>query len=353
MTATALENPALRRMLRPAAPVTTGSRMSEAKAWRSSVPRVAENLISAVVTVTGYRVGGTDLDAMLEGWSEFVLALLLKGPDDAKGLVQVDDALRTGLIEAQTVGRPLDTELTGRPGTAIDAALCDHVVNAWLAGAAEAGGWANDWSAVRIVKGARAAKVALADGDYETIEVTLSIGEGERSGTMRILRPVLAVRAQDGAAPVGGGGHAGFLRLEAEIEAILYQTKVPYDWLRSLKPGAVLEVPRRAIDHVQLRTVEGKRITRARLGQLGGKRAVRLLDEDAPDAALPRPAAAASAFSDDAATGLPGLASVEPDSAGGFPDIGAALNDLPDLASAGAPAGLPDIPGLPPLGDDN
>ncbi len=358
MSATAIENPALKRMLKPAKPVTSGSRMAEAKAWRISLPRISESTISLVATVIGYDVTTTYLEAILTGWDRFSLALLTKGPDEVRGLIQLDDALRTGLIEAQTMGRVQNTPLSERPGTPIDAALCDHVVNAWLKGAAEAGDWVNDWETTRIMKDPRAAKVALEEGEYQATEIGISLGEGARLGTLRVLKPLSALGRSQSSGPSHGGKLAGFLALEAEIEAVLYHTKVPYDWLSSLEPGAILEIPRRAIDHVEVKTLEGKRITRARLGQLGGKRAVRILEEDAPDSEPPTGLGGLAGIG--AAGGLPALPGAEPMGAlpdlpdlpplGGLPDLPEPepLGALPDLPE---PGGLPDIPGLPPLGD--
>lgn len=344
MSVTAIENPALRRMLRPSRPVTSGARMSEARAWRSSLPRVSESRISLVASVAGYEVTDTDLEAIFDGWDGFALSILTCGPDETCGLVQLDAGLRAGLVEAQTMGRVQNTPLADRPGTPLDAALCDHVVNAWMDGAAVAGETVNPWKTVRMLKDTRAAKVILDDGDYTATDVTISLGEGARTGLLRILRPEAAKHsARAGKAETGGTGHSGFLALEAEIEAVLYRAKVPYHWLRDLKPGAILEMPRGVLDNVQIETVEGKRITRARLGRKGPKRAVRIVDENAPGTSA-RPARGQDAF----AEGPMGMAPAAP---GDMP-APAPMAGLPDLPDPEPPGGLPDIPGLPPLGGD-
>ena len=364
MTAAALENPALKRMLRPGRPSTTGGRLLEAKAWRQSLPRVSENTISLVASVIGYEETKTDLDAVLAGWEDFALSILLRGPEEARGLVQLDDTLRTGLIEAQTIGRVLNTQLEPRRGTPLDASLCDHVVSAWMKGAAEAGGTTNPWSTVRIIKDTRSAKVALDDGEYMAIDVQISLGEGARTGILRILRPVAAPGTISGARGGAGGatGHPALLALEAEIQATLYQAKVPLVWLQGLKPGDMLEMPRKAIDHVRIETIDGKRLVRARLGCMGKKRAVRILAEDEPDTELPPSGAALSGFADETPSALPDLGGLgEP---GGLPELPgpepmSGLPDLPDAAPLGAipdlpetePIGaLPDLPGVDPVG---
>ena len=372
MTAAALENPALKRMLRPGKQAPTGSRVLEAKAWRQSLPRVSENTISLVAAMIGYDVTKVDFESVLANWDDYALSLLLRGPDELLGLVQLDDTLRTGLIEVQTIGRVLSTELEPRKGTPLDASLCDHVVMAWMKGAAEAGGTVNRWSTVRIVKNVRAAKVALEDGDYTATEVQISMGEGTRTGRLRILQPVVL---PGGASGGGSTGHPALLALEAEIQATLYQARVPYNWLESLKPGDMLEMPRTAIDHVRIETIDGQRLVRARLGCMGNKRAVRILDEDEPEA--PPPAAVGPALEgfggeasagglpdlgglgepgglpdlpgSDAMGGLPDLPGIEPE--GALPDLPepAPMGDLPDLPGAEPLGGLPDLPDLPPL----
>ena len=352
-----LENPALRTMLRPAKPDISGAGLTEARAWRMMLPKVSEQAVSLVATVAGYLTGKTHLDEILTRWEDYPLHILLRGPDEARGLVQIDNALRAGLIEVQTMARVLNSPAPERAGTPIDAALCDHVINAWLDGAAEANQKRNNWRTVRIVKTIRNAKVALDDCDYSSTEVTISMGEGARIGTLRILKP-LPVQATAGLIPNGRAPvPKGFMALEADLVAVLYRTKVPLAWLRDLKPGSMLEVPRRALDHVQVETVDGKRLTRARLGCSGDKRAVRILEEDAPDTPF-TPSSSGAGFGDlpeaSPSGGLPDLPEPEPLAMGGLPDLPEPepLGDLPDLGNL-APGGLPDIPGLPPLGGDD
>ncbi|MEM6825174.1 MAG: FliM/FliN family flagellar motor C-terminal domain-containing protein [Pseudomonadota bacterium] len=372
MTAAPLENAALKRMLRPGKPAPTGARMFEAKAWRQSLPRVSENAISLVASVIGYDVNKTDLEGILGDWEDYALSILLRGSEEARGLVQLDETLRTGLVEVQTMGRVLNSTLDPRRGTPLDASLCDHVVMAWMKGAAEAGGTTNPWSTVRIIRDIRSAKVALDDGEYTSTEIQISLGEGARTGTLRILHPIAAPSGgAGGVGSAGAAGHPALLALEAEIQATLFQTKVPLNWLQGLKPGDLLEMPKKSIDHVRIETLDGKRLVRARLGCMGKKRAVRILDEDDPDTPANAPAALQGLAAAGAAdlpeiglapgpTGLPDLPDLDP--VGDLPDPGglpalpdlpdpAPLGELPDLPMAEPMGGLPDLPDLEPLGE--
>ncbi len=328
----------MRRMVRPARP-STGS-MTDARAWRLSVPRASEKAVGLVAAVDGFETDSTDLDAILAGWEEKALSLGLEGPDGARGLVVLDTQLLAALIEVQALGRVTNRQVAPRPGTAVDAALAGHVIDAWIAaynramGPQHRGAWAHK----RMIPNARAAKMALDDGGYDAQTVTFSLGDGARLGQMTLYFPD-GVTAPALAGPGGGAGDARekLLNVRAELRAVLCRTTVPLAWLRAAKPGAVLHVPRAALGQVQIETGDGRPIARARLGRVGAHKALRMDPDEA---------GAASAMSGDwqddgaerglrpAADPLALAGGTEPLGMGDLPQIG----ELPDL---------PDLPDLP------
>lgn len=364
MSETALENPGLRLKLRPskgAASAAAGG-VSDADIWGTVIPRVSEKAVSLIATLGGYSVGETDLATILADWDATTLSLLLEGPGGARGLVQLEAQIIAGLTEVQTVGRVLDKALTERPANPIDATLCDHVVSAWFTGVSQAReGRDKLWAVADQVADQRAAKVLLDEGDFSATEITVALGGGARTGVMRILHPLSRPKTKTLGTPQAPGGREAILGVPAELEAILHRTRVPLSWLRNLEVGAILEIPRTAIEHVRLETTEGRRVGRAHLGRSGEFRAVRVLADDAPSTI----GASTEATFEEGGTSEVGLGGAAAMGIGSLPDLSgsdaveiAAPGELPDLGGGGLPdldgGGLPPLPGeggLPDLSD--
>lgn len=334
MSDATLENPGLRNMLRPPKTAKAGAGMSEARVWRRTLPRVSEKSLRLLAAIMGFEVTKVNLDDILEAWDDYALTILMVGPDEAHGIVQLDDALRTALVEVQTTGRVLSTKLDGRPGTPLDAALCDHVVNAWLEAAAEDMPQFAGWTASRILRDNRAAKINLDDGDYDSTEIALSLGGGTRNGLMRLLLPHMV------GAPAGvptdapeNKGAVQILGIETALRANLHSTRVRVGWLKDLKVGDLMELPEGVLGMVSVETEDGQRLAGAKLGCVGELRALRLQDDvemEAPGAPKASFSASGAPSVDMPVADLPMASMPEPEPAGDLPPLGD-LPDLPDL----------------------
>ena len=126
--------------------------------------------------------------------------------------------------------------------------------------------------------------MAVDDGEYRVQDLAVTMGEGARTGRLRIVTPFGAPVAP-GDAPVED--RSVLRAVETELHAVLARTRVPYGWLAGLRPGAVLEVPVEALAAVRLEDADGRLVAHARLGQSQGMRALRLLDE--PPDPIPDP----------------------------------------------------------------
>ncbi len=347
------EMSALRRMVRPARPLT-GS-MTDARAWRMSVPRTSETAVGLVAAVDGFETESVDLTAILQNWDEATLSLGLSGPEGSRGLAVLDTQLLAALIEVQTVGRVTNRTVEARAGTAVDAALAGHVIDRWIAAYGAAMGAKNpgNWTHTRVISSARAAKMALDDGAYVVQVVTFSLGDGTRTGVLRLYLPEDGLTASaHGAAVAADTSRDRLLNVRADLRAVLCRTSVPLAWLRGAKPGSVLHVPRAALGQVVIETGEGKHVAKARLGRIGAHKALRM-DPDEGDMSV--------APADDWHDSGSGIAAVEQDGIMALPEpIGeagildlpgtpgdAGLPDLPEAEALPDLPELPDLPGLP------
>ncbi len=278
MTADATQ-PVLRRMLKPAPSTVSGAAITEARAWRMSLPRVSEQAAGLVAAVSGLDMQETDLEGVLAGWDAFALTLALSAEDAARGLLMVDADLRAGLIEVQTLGQVLRQTPPDRRATKVDAELVGHVIDALIAGLEDASpGVPRCWRSGELIADVRAAKMAVDDGEYRVQDLTVLLGDGARTGRLRIVTPYGAPVAGE---PADSGDRSTLYAVEAELHAVLHRSVVPYRWLAELRPGALLEIPAEALAAVRIEDGDGKLVARARLGKSRGQRALRLTDDGA------------------------------------------------------------------------
>ena len=349
----------LRRMLHPPPNAVGGEAMSGARAWRLSLPRASEEVVGMVASVAGFELTLSDLEAVLDDWGEFALVLGMEGPGASRGFAMVDLQARAALIEVQTMGRVTKADPPDRAATAADAALTGHVIDAWIGAycATADDGKLKGWRTAQHLTNARAAKMAADDGEYERLDLVLSFDDGARTGRVRLVVPFGAPKADSPKAEAGETTDRGvLLEVEAELEAILYRSTVPLDWLTGLDTGAILEIPPEAVARVQLEDADGRHVATGQLGKSQGQKAVRLSD---PDEAAASPAPPAFDPTGPDAPDLPGGLGAGGFDAGGLgggdlPDLGGeapAMGELPDLGGAveeePAMADLPDLSDLP------
>ncbi|MEM0947311.1 MAG: hypothetical protein AAGK37_07890 [Pseudomonadota bacterium] len=315
----------LRQMLRPAPNAVSGAAVTDARAWRMSLPRASEQAAGLVAAVSGLEMTETDLDGVLANWDMFALSMGLAGPAAARGLVLADAELRAGLIEVQTLGRVLRQAAELRPATAVDAAMVGHVVDAWIAGfEAAVGADHGGWRSGEPIGDVRAAKMAVDDGEYRVLDLVISLGDGARTGRLQLVTPFGAAVAAAETPP--RDPREAFEHVEAELHAVLYRKTVPLRWLSDLEPGVLLEIPAEALAAVELEDTDGRFVRFARLGKSQGQRALRLV-EGSPERPAPTHTVGGIAAS--------------------HPVPSAAVSE--HVAAPTSMADLPAIDGLPPL----
>jgi flagellar motor switch protein FliM len=301
-------NPALARILGRfdgAAPAQDGDAEPEpGRGIRVAVLRAADRAVGLSLTVQGLTDERCTPDALVaEGPAGWVLfALTAPGETGLAGLVMLDPALRSAMIEVQTMGVLLDAAEGDRPVTPTDAVLARPVVEALLqelgrAGQADLPTGMADWT-LGPLPDLRAAALMLRDSDYRLLEVTVQIGGTDRRGALRLA--LASGPAQPEAAPEpaevpddwSGAFRASLELAPAELEAILGRLTLPLSQVDAFESGQLVPLGGLTLDRVHLESA-GESLVRVRLGQVSGARAVKL-DQTTPEMEAlhcpPRPA---------------------------------------------------------------
>lgn len=330
----------LRRKLAPARPATAPGGSSVAALLRKTMPRDADELLGLDLSVGPVVLGEAAKSALVAEISPHDLVYPMEAEHGARGLCRMSPGLIAGLIEFQMSGRISATERSPRTATRTDGLLCGDIVDHWLETAGRVAGEVALTASLPTAGFRRRGKVLdqrnadlwLEPIGFRTLSVELTLG-GTKTGTL-----VFATPSPTQAALPGGKYAEGIRRhlpdLPVEMRVVLARMPLAMSRARKLAVGDVIDVPLDSLSNVRLEGTSGHLIAAGRLGQLSGRKAVRL-DPNGP--ALP--------------VGLP-VGKPEAGGRPGPPDLPDASDPLPELPGpAGGLDALPDLPELPDFPD--
>ena len=277
--------------------------MSPAKALRLALAQSADRELGLALTVTAVeqtQIAATGLPGAL---GEGGLLVLLDGPGGLGGALRLDAAFLAALIEVQTTGR-----VTGRPAedravTRTDAAIAAPLIDAALARFAELlseetpDHWGAGWRFGAMAEDVRSLGLALTEAEYHHFRLMVEIGEVAQPGILSLLlpvRPCAAARPDctDGPARRGATLEHSALDAPVRIDAVLTRLSLPLDRVCTLRAGDLLPLSVERPLTARLEVGARHKLARARLGQMHGFRAVRVVAvTDAPPekTAVPAP----------------------------------------------------------------
>lgn len=276
----------LQRKVADAQRESAGSDMSALRALRLSLARAGEDLLGLPLSVLAARQQRLAVDDLGEIFSDEELLIVLDASDGATGVAAVKQPLVSALVQQQTTGQVSQRVMEPREFTDTDAALCAPLIEDVLRRAAELVEAEIDECCFRDIRfGARGEDVrsvllSLRAPRYRVFHLSLDIALGLHQGELVLALPDRAFQAEtasENAPHSENVVHSPLLDVPAQVDAVLARFRLPLAELRALAPGDILPLTRDRLDDTALVSVTGSVLARGRLGQMNGRRAVRLM----------------------------------------------------------------------------
>ena len=202
--------------------------------------------------------------------------------------------LRAAVLEMETMVVLAATAAEDRAPTHTDKVLCEPLIAAFLAAFPEAvrgtafDGWGDGITQHDRIKDTRNAGLVLDDCPYRLVQMNVQLGPADRHGTLFLALPLNDVpKVEEAPAKHKADWNARFPKVvedaPAALTALLHRFSVPLALARSLRVGTVLPLAGCSVSSVRLLAPDGQEVAEAKLGQSGGKRAVRLQTAPMPD----------------------------------------------------------------------
>jgi flagellar motor switch protein FliM len=283
-----------------------------ARAWYATLPRAADDHLGIELSILSVQEGVAHGETLVSDLATDCLLLLMRDGQGRRGLCALDPAFLAAIIEAQMTGRIGTAPLAPRRPTATDAAiasgLVDAICAAFDAAVAECAP-PPPWRGARVagfLPDARAALMTLPEGPLHRAGIVADLGAGARRGLLTLVMPPAQgpVAARAGRAArrtLGQELRPVVAEGRVTLEAVLHRLRMPLARIGALAPGDLIPVPATALNAISIEGADGRRVSGARLGQLDGRKAVRIiLPQNATPVAGPprRPLATAPAAND-------------------------------------------------------
>ena len=327
-------------------------------------PRVADTLLGLSVEVTSVSRQKLSQQEVVSAVEASDLVYSLVGAEGRLGVAVVDAMLLSALIEVQTTGRVSHRPPPERPPSPTDGIVASDAVDRWLGElVGEAAGDAAFHSAYRGNRqlDLRALALTLDPGFYHVLRITMSLGDGAKTGALSFALPSPALDTSSVRDAPASTSRSVIADVSAEFSVDLVRFPLPLSEVIGLAKGALWTVPPERMGSAILRGIDGRDIAHVSLGRVAGRWAIRR--QRRKSSAVELPSAAFMGLisgSGDAAVELsdPPVATSMADVA---PPVLTELAPLPDLALETSrdemPAlpelpDLPDLPDLPPLTSD-
>ena len=195
--------------------------------------------------------------------------------------------MRAAVLEMQTMGALIARKAENRAPTGTDKSLCDPLLAAFLDALPRAivgtdlDGWIDGITLGKQFQSSRAAGLMLDDGAFCVIRMAVDLGVADRQGVLLVALPVIETPSQVAVNPPsadqwGADIQDAVSRAPATLDALLHRFTVPLALAQTLGVGTVLPLHGCTVSSVRLIAPDGQEVAQAKLGQIGGMRAVRM-----------------------------------------------------------------------------
>lgn len=281
--------------------------LTSSRALRVAMTRAADKALGLSLTVQSVGEELLNLDEVVAGLPPDALYISLMSEGQNVGLLGVDTQMRAAAIEMQTMGRLAKVAAPDRPATGTDLMmvlpLCTTLIGqlAETTLGSELEGWAGGVLLGPKFDSLRVAGLVIEDADFRVMRLSIDLAVGERQGELVLVLPNHQMSPKVEIVKPVDQSWSAKLRAAvdlapATLEAILHKMTLPLGVVDSLKVGDEIPLLGATVGSVRLYAPDGVMVSEARLGQSGGKRAVRI--QAAPEAMmrdLPAPEARAAA----------------------------------------------------------
>lgn len=261
--------------------------ITSSRAVRMAMRRAADKAHGLAITILDMSEETVAVDGLADVVCDDHLLVGLERRDALVGLAVIDVQLRAAVIEMQTMGRLQRSKAEERPATATDAMMMTDLLAMLLKMLGETTvrtdleGWAEGVQIGKRVASLRSAGLVLVDVDYRLIKLKLDLGADDRHGELTLLLPTgpsmsEEVPRPDAALDWKGPFQAVVNDAHATLSAQLHRFKMPLSQAEKIAVGQVIALPGCTVGSVQLLDPNGVVVSAAKLGQVAGKRAVRL-----------------------------------------------------------------------------
>lgn len=281
-------NPVLAQKLgltRAIPPADDAAPATPMRQMRRALGRAADKAVGLSASVLGFAEEDLDSEGLIESGPEGWVVLGLRDGSSAglTGLFLMDLPLRSALVEMQAMGCLLPAADEQRRVTRVDAVMSVPFASQLLAELAEVGFGAADFEPTAYdigpIDDLRTAGLVMLQGNYRCWRITIQMGGGDAQGEMLIaLRPKVSVSSL----PVKDTSvwstalRSAVQDAPAELDAVLTRMTLPIHKIEAFEVGHVLNLAGTTVGSVTLTGPGGEIISTARLGQVAGKRAVRV-----------------------------------------------------------------------------
>lgn len=230
-----------------------------------------------------------DLGAAIAALPEHGLLAAIEDDEGRRGLVALDHPLVDSLIEVQATGHVEETDLPPRVVTRIDEALCRDFLDLMFGAfaqetAAQAGrDWPDRMSYGSRIPDRSQLNLLLPDRGYHLLKVSVTAG-GRKTGDVVMLLPTDPALAKRRAAPKAKAAPVDWSARMLDVlggapmvlDAVLMRVTMPLGQVEALVEGELVPFEPSDLAAVTLEDDTGHIFARGALGQVSGRRAVRL-----------------------------------------------------------------------------
>jgi len=281
-------------MTRPQGQDAAVNPLTSSRAVRLALTKAANDTVGLMLSVSSIGEEVTALDDMLGMVDDGLMLVALERENMLAGLIAVDVEFRAAILEMETIGALLGRKAEQRAPTGTDKMLCEPLFETLLSAFPLAlmgtplEGWLDNVATSAKIANARAAGLVLKDCNYRIVTMNVDLGIADRTGSLMIALPLIAVPEPEVAAPPASVNwdsafQEAVSEAPAQLDALLHRFPISLATAQGLRVGSVLNLTGCTVNSVCLLAKDGKMVAQAKLGQLAGYRAVRIQDAPAPE----------------------------------------------------------------------